>query len=345
MSGSSLDGLDICLTSLVEKNDQWSFEIQRAQTVDLPELMIERLSQSDKISQEALNTLDIDYGQWIGAQITHFVKPSDGVIDCVAVHGHTVFHDPANGISLQIGNGNMIAKTCGLLVIDNFRIDDIKKGGQGAPLVPVGEVYLFPGISGFVNLGGIANVSILTNDNKIKAWDICPCNQVLNYFSQLLGQSYDKGGIWSRSGTFDSAWYNRLLTLNYFQQKHPKSLSNQWSRNNVIAENHPEPVHGLHTYSQLISELIVRDITAMAENNISVLFSGGGTHNDYLMQLIESKSDGRFKVIIPAKEIVDFKEALIFAFLGILRTLERPNVFASVTGAREDTCAGHLHLP
>ncbi len=344
MSGSSLDGLDICLTAFEENNNEWSFEIKKADTIDLPPSLIDRLRKSDKISDTDLKALDISYGQWIGEQVKSFVTQEDGVIDCVAVHGHTVFHEPSQGVSLQIGCGKEIAKACGLLVVDNFRIDDIKKGGQGAPLVPVGEFYLFPEITGFVNLGGISNVSILS-EKTIKAWDICPCNQVLNYFSSLLGHSYDRGGQLAKSGSFDKSWYDKLRKLDYLDKKPPKSLSNQWSQNNIIKLEHPEALEGLHTYTHLLADLIVRDIVQSAEKGITVMFTGGGAHNTYLMQLIEEKAKGTFDVIIPDKSIVEFKEALIFAFLGIMRVLERPNVFASVTGAREDTIAGHLHLP
>ena len=343
MSGSSLDGLDVCLSSFTEKSSKWSFEILRASTIDLPDRLIDQLSASDKVSEESLIALDKEYGVWIGQQVKSFVRDSDGRIDCVAVHGHTVFHEPTRGISMQIGDGDEIAKVCGLTVIDNFRIDDIKKGGQGAPLVPVGEYYLFPEASGFVNLGGISNVSIL-HEGQIKAWDIGPCNQVLNYFSSVLGHNYDKGGALAWSGTLDQQWYDQLTALDYLAQSPPKSLSNQWSKINITSMPSPEPLVALHTYTVLLADLIVRDIKASGAQDISVMFTGGGTHNSYLIDLIEERAKGFFKVLIPSRKIIEFKEALIFGLLGVLKLENKVNVFASVTGASKDTIAGHVHL-
>ena len=344
MSGSSLDGLDICLSTFLEKDGKWSFQILRSETVEIPVSLTDSLRSSDKLEEAPLNKLDKEYGVWIGQQVKSFLENEKETVDCVAVHGHTVFHEPAKGVSLQIGDGDEIAKACGITVIDNFRIDDIKKGGQGAPLVPVGEYYLFSEASGFVNLGGISNVSIL-QQKTITAWDICPCNQVLNYFSILLGYPYDKGGALARSGTMDKNWYDELSKLSYLEKSPPKSLSNQWSKINITSQKQPEPLIALHTYTELMADLIVRDIKTSITEEISVLFTGGGAHNSYLMQLIEEKAKGFFKVVIPDREIIESKEALIFGFLGVLRLQKRVNVFASVTGAKEDTIAGHFHQP
>jgi anhydro-N-acetylmuramic acid kinase len=342
MSGSSLDGLDVCLATFRENETGWHFEIHRAETIELPENLMERLKNADRIDQIALQVLDVDYGCWIGNQVVKFIESTHEKVDFVSVHGHTVFHEPKMGISLQIGNGDRIAERCGLPVIDNFRIDDIKKGGQGAPLVPLGEYFLFPDVTAFVNLGGISNVSIM-NGKSVRAWDICPCNQVLNFFASQMGLPFDRDGELAKSGKFDVTWYESLRVLDFFGQQPPKSLSNQWSRINITDQKWPSAADALHTYTHLIAELIVADLIQNVADGAGVMFTGGGTHNGYLIDLIKNRAKSKFEVIVPEKSIVNFKEALIFGFLGTLRMIERVNIFSSVTGANEDSIAGQIH--
>lgn len=238
----------------------------------------------------------------------------------------------------------MIANHCQLPVIDDFRIDDILKGGQGAPLVPVGEMLLFHGFDGFVNLGGIANLSVIRG-KQIRAWDLCPCNQVLNFFASKKGHSYDQNGEIARHGHFDSNWFNELMVLEFFALSPPKSLSNQWGKQNILKNIPINWNDGLHTYAQLISEIICRDILAHTKAGAKILFTGGGAFNTFLMELIQLKSLGKFETVIPDNNLISFKEALIFGFLGLLKMLDRPNVYATVTGAFEDSCAGKIHFP
>lgn len=344
MSGSSLDGLDICLATFSNEPDGWKFQIIKSVTVDLPDSMTLRLRNSPNLKQDELDLLDVDYGNWIGHCVFDFCSDITLKPDLIAVHGHTVFHDPAKGISWQLGKGENIANICQLPVIDNFRIDDIKKGGQGAPLVPVGELHLFNGFDGFVNLGGIANVSII-NQNQIRAWDICPCNQVLNFLASKKGFAYDSSGLIARSGNFDSSWYATLKQLEYFAQKPPKSLSNQWGLENIVKKITLSAEDGLHSYTNFIAEIICQDIVNNTKSGAHIMFTGGGAFNEYLMESIREKAEGRFEIFIPEPAIIAFKEALIFGFLGLLRNLNQENVYATVTGAHQNSIAGRISLP
>ncbi|MFY0600821.1 MAG: anhydro-N-acetylmuramic acid kinase [Cyclobacteriaceae bacterium] len=344
MSGSSLDGLDICLSSFSELNNSWDFEIERATTTNIPEGLKEQLRNSTGMDAEALEALDIEYGIWVGEAVKQFIHSIKGEIDLVALHGHTVFHEPAQGISKQLGKGALVAEICGIDVVDDFRIDDIRLGGQGAPLVPVGEYHLFKGFEGFVNLGGIANISVLRGD-EIKAWDICPCNQVLNYFSAILGKSFDDGGALAKAGEINQSWLEGLQELDFFQKEGPKSLSNQWGYENIINRTKLDASDVLRTYTQLITDMISSDISRNVSKGSKVLFTGGGAYNSFLIELMKHNLSGDAQVSIPEKDIIEFKEALIFGFLGLLKKLGRPNVFASVTGATADSVSGTIHKP
>ncbi|WP_258102818.1 anhydro-N-acetylmuramic acid kinase [Marinoscillum sp. MHG1-6] len=343
MSGSSLDGLDLCLTDFWQDGVHWKFEIQKAETASIPGDLESRLKNAPTLAPDELETLDTDYGNWIGEQVSLFVK-GEADIAAVAVHGHTVFHEPENNISVQLGRGQCIADQCGLTVIDTFRIEDIRKGGQGAPLVPVGEHYLFHEYQGLVNLGGIANITIQL-DGLSRAWDLCPCNQVLNYFSEKLGFGYDRGGLLARSGSQLIKWKEQLNQLPYFHQEPPKSLSNQWGRTHVMVGAEGDPKALLHTYCHFIADTISENVHKNLEAGAKIIFTGGGALNDYLMELIRERLDGDYQIGVPDEVLVSFKEALIFGFLGLLRLKEQPNVFASVTGATEDTCAGTVNIP
>lgn len=345
MSGSSLDGLDVCHARF-EKTEKWRFDILKASTIPLPAELLMRLRESPTLSQKDLNKLDQDYGNWIGEVLEPFSEKES--IELIAVHGHTVYHNPKELISIQIGDGATIAKKCQKPVITDFRIEDIRKGGQGAPLVPVGEYYLFPEYDGFVNLGGIANISV--NDGKqVRAWDIAPCNQVLNLLANALGKPYDAGGELARSGSFIPAFYEFLFQKPYLHLPPPKSLGNHWVKQEVLnflnTVTEMEASDYLHTFVHFLADQLVRDFKSNIRKGSRVLFTGGGAHNTFLMELIRQKAEGHFSVEVPDSGIIDFKEALVFGFLGLLRFRGEDNVFASVTGASGNTSAGTIAYP
>ena len=342
MSGSSLDGVDFCLVSF--GTDPWSFKILEATTIPIPENIKDNLKRSEHLSGYDLCRLDLEYGEWVGQQLKSFVA-SNTAIDAVGFHGHTVFHEPVHNLSLQIGNGLVISSVSGLPVVDDFRTRDILMGGQGAPLVPKGETMLFPDYKAWVNLGGIANITVKESDNVL-AWDIAPCNQVFNFFAQKLNIPYDKDGVLAKKGSLDTKWTDGLKDLPYFKTKPPKSMSNQWINEHILKNQSIDPINALHSFAELLAGEVAKSIRLNLISGDKILFTGGGAHNTYLMDRIRNiVNDQNIQIVKPSAEIIDFKEALIFAFLGLLRKLGIPNTLGMATGASKDTVSGTLHLP
>ncbi|XOV92460.1 MAG: anhydro-N-acetylmuramic acid kinase [Bacteroidota bacterium] len=343
MSGSSLDGVDFCHATLTH-GAEWTFRILSTYTKEIPEDLKDSLRKSDQLSGHDLNLLDITYGEWIGQQLKEFM-PKDTPVDVVGFHGHTVFHEPNQKLSLQLGNGQMISQISGLEIVDDFRTKDLLLGGQGAPLVPKGDLSLFPEYQGWVNLGGIANVTIKKNE-KIHAWDIAPCNQVLNFFAQKLGAPFDKGGRLAEKGSLDISWLEKIQGLSYFKLQPPKAMSNQWVVEQLLKEEGVDAGNALHSFVEFLSDEIAQSISQFLSKDDRVFFTGGGAHNKYLMSKISEKlTRNGIQIVIPSSEIIDHKEALIFGFLGILRKLNLPNTLGIATGASHDTIAGVLHTP
>ena len=342
MSGSSLDGLDVCWCEFEYKDSKCSHKVLHCTTVNLPDTITSELKASDKLPPEKLSLLDIKYGKWIGEALNQFISSIGQQPDLIGIHGHTVFHEPkTKGISLQIGNGKIIRDVTGVTVVDNFRMKDIALGGQGAPLVPVGEHFLYSDYDIFINLGGICNISIHTQGN-IKAWDIAPCNQVLNHFAQRKGLTYDHGGEMAKSGTVDADWLETLHSLDYFQLPPPKSLSNQWTQK-VLTGSPANTEDALCTYTKFLSEVISKPVLAAEATAKRMLVTGGGAFNKTLIDALTNELNNQVSLTLPDQQIITFKEAIIFAFLGLLRKLNIPNVYASVTGAQRDSISGDLH--
>lgn len=343
MSGSSLDGVDICIASF-SSGTKWSFEILRSATIELPETLKNELRKSDQLPGLDLLKLDFTYGEWIGHHLKRLI-PKDLPIEVVGIHGHTVFHEPSHKISTQIGSGSVISQICGVPVVDDFRTKDILMGGQGAPLVPKGETLLFPAYNAWINLGGIANITV-KKDDHILAWDIAPCNQVFNFFAQKLDVPYDKDGVLAREGKLDEKWTNQLRELPYFKVNPPRSMSNQWINEHILKNNTMDPKTGLHSFVEFLAAEIAFSLQSHLSKNANVLVTGGGAHNSYLLTRINFYlKDQNIQIVKPSAEIIEFKEALIFGFLGLLRKLGIPNTIGTATGASQDTVSGVLHLP
>lgn len=342
MSGSSLDGVDVCLTKFNQLAEQkWSFEMIQTQTLELPQPLSNQLLSADQLQALDLLILDHQYGQWLGEEIKKWIETLSTKPSLIGVHGHTVFHQPASGVSLQIGSGLKISTTTGLPVVDRFRDKDVALGGQGAPLVPFGEGMLFSEYQAFINFGGIANISI--HQDSVRAWDIAPCNQVFNFLSRKVGKNYDSEGQLAKTGTVDDSWLHYLGTLEYFHQPPPKSLSNQWTEH--VLKNAPsKPENALATYVEFLSTEIANTLNNEAKP-MKLLLSGGGAKNTVLIDSIQQKVASHHHLELPSSDIIEYKEALIFAFLALFRHLQLPNVLASATGATRDSVSGILHLP
>ena len=341
MSGTSLDGVDIVYVKFT-KDETWSFEIIRSKTYKYEKSVAELLIDLSKKSIELIKEIDIEYSYELAKIINQFISQfSIKKIDFISSHGHTAIHSPSNAITYQIGNLPILSKKINQDVICDFRVQDVELGGQGAPLVPVGEKYLFKEYDSFINLGGFANISKHAGDNLI-AYDICPVNILLNYFSRKIGKEYDDKGLIASSGKFIFSLYQELSNLEYYKLDPPKSLGIEWINEKVIpiiikyVDNPVEDI--LNTLSNHIANQISDNLYGVKK----VLVTGGGAYNDYLIEIIESKTN--CKIIIPPNDIIEFKEALIFAFLGVLRNQNINNCYSSVTGASKDHSSGKIYL-
>lgn len=334
MSGSSLDGLDLCVSTFWKSKDFWKYRIKQCATMEFPTDIKTLLARSPMLSSEMLLELDVTFGKWIGRQINLIEKE----FDLIAIHGHTVFHQPENGISLQIGNGEIIHHQTKTPTVANFRNFDIHLGGQGAPLVPMGEKLLFPDFDGFLNLGGICNGSFCANGEWI-AGDIGPCNQVSNFFANKLGHPFDGKGKWASEGQLNSELLDSWKSISFFNKPFPKSLGNQWVKDSFIKEYNCSEEDVLHTFSVFIAGQIAQVLTKYQPKRI--LITGGGAYNTFLIDQLRSLTDS--EIVIPDNDLVEFKEALIFGLLGLLRLNGESNVLSSCTGASEDSCSGVIY--
>ena len=340
MSGTSLDGLDLCCVRFAENHKD--FQILAAQTVPYSPAWKSKLENAFFCSTTEVDALDKEYGVFLAEHITHFINThSLPHIDLIASHGHTVFHQPELGITKQIGSGEEIAKLTRVQVIYDFRRQDIALGGQGAPLVPIGDKILFNESDACLNMGGFANVSFDKQKKRI-AYDIGACNLILNHFAQKLGHEYDDQGLIARGGTYDKSLLKELNDIDYYNFNPPKSLAREFTESKLLPmlSNYDEKTV-LHTYTKHIGFQIGVSLTKSKATKC--LVTGGGVYNSFLMDQIQKHTS--CSLVIPNHTIVEYKEALVFALLGILRNENKINVLSSVTGATRDHSSGRIAKP
>ncbi len=341
MSGTSLDGVDFCLADFHFNNGKWRFEILAADTFPYEKKWAERLIFDENISGEELLQLDADYGKLLADLVLQFIENQNidaSHLDCISSHGHTFFHRPEKGFTFQLGGGPQIfAKTKNPTVTD-FRRQDVALGGQGAPLVPIGDSLLFSDYDACLNLGGFANISF-EKDQKRLAFDICPINFVMNFLSQKLGKEYDKNGEIARQGELIPALSNELNSLDFYQKKPPKSLGAEWVAEHIfplLKKNDLSIANLLNTFAEHSANQISNVLNS---NDLKTcLATGGGAFNGFLMERIQAKTD--CEIIKPDAKIINYKEALIFAFMGVLKMRGEVNVLAAATGARGNHSSG-----
>ena len=339
MSGTSLDGLDIAYCVFDKQDGLWTYKLCNAMTIEYPEDWRKRLQNSVNLSAAELAKLDVEYGHYLGNLCQRFIESNHLAVDLVASHGHTVFHQPQNGFTVQIGSGPAIRTHVKVPVIFDFRSQDVALGGQGAPLVPIGDLLLFRNYEACLNIGGFANISLQDANQQRIAWDICPANYVLNPLAQQLGFAYDNKGKLAQSGKVDPTMLKRLNDLNYYLLKGPKTLGSEWVNTDFFPRySDIETKDLLATLTQHIAIQIANSLPQSGK----VLITGGGAKNDFLMQLIQQNTAADLH--IPESALIDFKEALIFAFLGALRHQSEVNVLASVTGAQHNHSSGSMVL-
>lgn len=340
MSGTSLDGVDLAEIFFSEENEKISFEIGKTQTVPYSEEWIFKLKNGINYSEKELKILNSEYTVLLGNIITTFIAENKiENIDAVSSHGHTILHQPQNGFTLQIGNLPEIAQIVNQKVVCDFRVQDVKLGGQGAPLVPIGDRLLFSDYDYCLNLGGFSNISFEEKGERI-AYDISPVNTVLNFYANKLGFDFDDKGAISKSGTFNKELFDKLNALDFYKKNYPKSLGFEFVKETVlpITENY-ETKEVLRTFSEHIAFQISSTIQ---QKNSKLLITGGGAYNDFLIDQIRHYLL-EFDIVIPDKKTIEYKEALIFALLGYLKLQNKINVLSSVTGAERNHSSGIVY--
>ncbi len=337
MSGTSCDGLDLVYCQFQELDGVYSYSLLESDFIPYDETFAKRLKEAINLSAPELMKLHHKFGDYLGNQVKSFVERFGlKEVDWVSSHGHTVLHRPSEGYTFQIGRGENIKEACGIPVICDFRVQDVVLGGQGAPLVPVGDHFLFSTYSACVNLGGFSNISLMKGIDRI-AFDISPFNILMNPLAEKLGFPFDKGGELAREGKLNTALLSRLDSFEYYHQSPPKSLSLEDVQVFFapLLNEYDLPVRDfLNTLVVHFVEQLVRSLP----NHGKILLTGGGTKNNYFVELLKERYSG--EIVIPSIDLIDFKEAIVFAFLGFLRSENKENIFATVTGASKDHSSG-----
>lgn len=389
MSGSSLDGLDLAVCRFrVEREPEWKileWEILAANTDPYPPQWQARLRMAPVLPGRELWRLHTDLGAWFGRRAAAFLGEYPQYSPEIAgSHGHTVFHDPDQRFTTQIGDGAALAKALSLPVVTELRGADVAYGGQGAPLAPLADKHLFPEYGALLNLGGIANLSIRREDGRYLAGDISACCQIMDRLAAQLGRPYDAGGRLAAGGSMAPAIAQALSDLKFHHAPYPKSLGNAWVREVVwpIFERakHVSPQEGLHTFVQWLARKIHDDLAGLINPSCEreeeaarrraptqpatrsgggagsgpeaattpVLCTGGGAHNEFLLECLRTAAaEARtgLEFVVPERQEIEFKEAALIALAALLRREGKPNALASATGAPFDTVNGALFLP
>ena len=338
MSGTSLDGIDLALCRFSDPGNVWKFDIVEAQTIGYPSGWIGKLKGAPHLHAEDFLRLHNEYGRYTGELINEFLRGKE-IPGLIASHGHTIFHQPEKKLTFQIGNGASIAATTGITTISDFRDFDVALGGQGAPLVPIGDQLLFPEFGYCLNIGGFANISFEQDGSRI-AFDTCPANIVLNKLAQQKGFDYDVDGHLGASGTVNESLLQKLDNLGFYHQKWPKSLGREWIDDQITPLL---SASGLTIEDQAATmyEHIAGQISKVTGNTGRLLATGGGSKNRFLIDKLKNKTSCR--IVLPDEKLIDFKEALIFAFLGVLAYNNQINIRSSVTGSMRDHIGGIIY--
>ena len=341
MSGTSLDGVDICYSKFTF-NKQWKFKILKASTCKYDLYWRNKLSTAISLKEDQLILLDIEYSLYLSNLILNFILDNNvdkNVIICS--HGHTVFHQPKKGITKQIGNRPELKTYLKYPIICDFRVQDVELGGQGAPLVPIGDKYLFYKYEYCLNLGGFANISFEHYENRI-AFDICPVNIVLNHYCKELDIEYDDKGLISSRGEIHLELLEQLNSLDFYKKSYPKSLGLEWVKEFVLPIIDNKEIKVQDVLRTFIEHIAIQIGNVLKNKPLGNLFiTGGGAYNTFLISRI--KANLAHNIVIPELEIIDFKEALIFGFLGVLKLRNEPNCLQSVTGAIHDHSSGKIY--
>ena len=337
MSGTSLDGIDLteCFFHISEAGI-WSFKIGKAATIAYPENWKQRLQEAIHFSEGDLKRLNIEYTRFLGGIISEFIFENNmESLDAVCSHGHTILHQPEIGVTLQIGNLPEISELTKQKVVCDFRVKDVSLGGQGAPLVPIGDQMLFSEYDYCLNLGGFANCSFDEGGKRI-AYDICPVNIVLNLLANELGLPYDDAGRLAAAGNLDNDLLEKLTALDFYNLPPPKSLGLEWVQKEVLPLLNASSISAQDKLCTFTNH-VARELARQFRKGCKVLVTGGGAYNTYLLERVRFVKE--MDLVVPDTTLLEFKEALVFGLLGVLRLRNQVNCLSSVTGASED-CSG-----
>jgi len=344
MSGTSLDGLDIAYCEF-KKNKNWKYKIIHAQTINYNNEWKEKLSAAYIRKPGNVSDIDNTFGTFIANEVLKFIKRKKIKPDFISSHGHTVFHEPAKGITVQIGNGQIISDLCILPVVCDFRTGDVALGGQGAPLVPLVDKLLFSEYEYCLNLGGFANISYDNSRGKRIAFDICPTNIVLNHLANKLDMEFDKDGGIASNGKLIPELLDKFNSLSFYKQSYPKSLGREWIEKEffpILNSSNISIQNKLRTVAEHIAIQIAFAVNSKPKaQNQKLFITGGGSYNSFLTERISAHT--KWKVILPDDRTIQFKEAMAFAFLGVLRMRNEINILKSVTGAKKDSSGGKIY--
>jgi len=342
MSGTSLDGIDLVYVSFYNKTDTWSYKIHSSETVTYSKKWFSTLKHLVSKSIKEVVEIDANYTQFLAKIIKEFIKNNHiHDIDAVCSHGHTALHQPENKLTYQIGNLPSFFEILQETIVCNFRIQDVELGGQGAPLVPIGDKLLFKNYEFCLNLGGFANISTEVDEKRI-AYDICPVNIVLNHYVSFLKLDFDDEGKIASTGTIQKELLETLNSLEFYKQNYPKSLGLEWVEREVlpIIDSYNLVTKDiLRTFIEHVAIQISQEINKASTSK--VLITGGGAYHKFLIERIQSMTLN--KLIIPENTLIEFKEAIVFGFLGVLKLREEVNCLSSVTGAKHDHSSGIIY--
>lgn len=338
MSGTSLDGVDLACIKF-NNSGCWTFEIFQSETISYSDEWIHKLKNAIHFSKSELEELNLDYTTLLATLISQFISKHDLTeIDAVCSHGHTILHQPQNKFTLQIGNLPLIRNLVNQTIVCDFRVQDVQLGGQGAPLVPIGDELLFSEYDYCLNLGGFSNVSFSENGHRV-AFDISPVNTVLNFYANDLGFPYDDGGGIAKSGTIHHELLQKLNDLAFYKAPYPKSLGMEFVNEEIFPLIESYKIDVKDKLCTFVEHVAIQIASICSKPHKKLFVTGGGTYNLFLMERLRHylfTTD----IVIPGDKTIQFKEALIFGFLGVLRLRNEINVFASVTGAKKNHCSG-----
>lgn len=348
MSGTSLDGLDLAYCQFWKEEGKWNYKIKQTKVINYNIKMKLALKNTIHLKAQDLLRFNNEYGKWLAEQVKIFIDEFNLKVDFISSHGHTVHHQPEKGLTYQIGSGQYLANISGYTVVCDFRTNDVALGGQGAPLVPIGDKLLFNSYAFCLNIGGISDISFEKESERV-AYDIGVANMLLNYITQKINLPFDKGGELAKKGKINLPMLHELNNLPYYKLPFPKSTGYEWFATEIlpIVKKTKDSIENLlHTSVYHIAEQIAIEILKNNSTKFSsVLVTGGGALNNFLIEVLQFKLGEEIRLEITSKKLIEFKEALIFAFLGVLRIRKEVNILSSVTGAKKDSSSGVVFFP